>query len=386
MTIGLDARMYGSKVTGIGNYVRDLAAALFALDDQASYRLFLRPEDYLSFRAPHPRIRAVQVSTPWYGWREQLIFPCQVALARCDLMHFPNFNVPLAYRGKFVVTIHDLTPLRFPGPRVARSRLRSYAYRLLLNSTLRRASAVISVSQHSAKEIITFAPHCRSKVTVIYPGLSPAFRRASNYGIVDERLRAYGIRQPYIFYVGVWRDHKNLPGLLDAFKILTHDNHQDLALVLCGSRENEDPKIAPRLAALPPKRVVTLGFVPDQDLPALYQGAAVTVIPSFNEGFGLVGLESLACGTPVVASTTTSLPEVLGAAARYFAPDNPRAMAETIAEVLRPEVREVLLASAATVVQRYQWAACARQTHDLYARVLEGRPSQTTSNDLPAIT
>lgn len=371
MKVGIDARMYGSGVTGIGVYVQELTAALFALGQPTRYHLWLRPSDAKVFVPPTPRVTASAVDIPWYGWREQIFLSRQLKRQRCDLIHFPNFNVPLAYRGKFVVTIHDLTPLRFPGPLQARSGFRRLAYRAVLRSALQRAAKIIAVSEHTAQELAAFEPRIRPKITVVYPGLSPRFSKPTNYGRIQQVLQQSGVRQPYLFFTGVWRDHKNLPGLLAAFAILSRDERLHLQLVLAGSRETEDPRIAPVLATLPADRVKVVGFITDDDLPLWYQGAAVTVVPSFHEGFGFNALESLACGTPVVASRTTSLPEVVGAAARYFPPDDPATMARVIAEALEPGVRQELLAAAKTVVTRYQWARTAAETHAVYARAVE---------------
>lgn len=368
MRIGIDARMYGSFVTGIGVYVRELTKALFGLDASTRFHLWLRPEEARRFSPPNSRVTASALAVPWYSWREQLSLPRQISRERCDLVHFPNFNVPLGYRGKFVVTIHDLTPLRFPGPLQARSRFRRLAYRTVLRAALHNAAAIIAVSRHTADEITAFDPQCRNRITVVYPGLSPTFSKPANHDKIQEQLQRYGVRQPYLFYTGVWRDHKNLPGLISAFKILLNDFRHDIQLVLGGSRENEDPRIAPLLATAPPDRIRIVGFISDQDLPLWYQGAAVTVIPSFNEGFGFNALESLACGTPVAASATTSLPEVVGDAARYFPPENPRAMASVIHEVLQPKVRQELVLRAENVVTRYQWQTAARATHAIYQR------------------
>lgn len=362
--------MYGPRVTGIGNYVQHLTDAMFARDRDAEFVLFLNPDVYQTFVPSNRRVTAVATGAPWYSWQEQLTLPWKLRRQHCDLVHFPNFNHPLGYRGKFVVTIHDLTPLQFPGPNQVRSKVRRAAYLAVLRSALRRAQAIIAVSQHTADEIKAYYPGCAQRLAVIYPGLSPGFLKNENCGIINPQLERWGIRKGYIFYAGVWRDHKNIPNLLRAFKIVRDKYGFAGQLVVGGDQRNADPQIARELKNFSPREVVAPGFILAQDLPDFYRAAAVTVIPSFKEGFGLVAIESLACKTPVAASQTTSVPEVLGRCGRYFPPDEPAVMAERIWELLQPDARADVLQQAPGLVQRFQWSRAAGETLSLYQRAV----------------
>lgn len=360
--------MYGSKVTGIGNYVRHLVDALYQLQTGDEFVLFVQPEQMAQARQAYPRYKIVGVNVRWYGWQEQVRLPRILARERCDVLHFPNFNFPLAYRGKFILTIHDLTPLKFPGPNQQHYAWRRMAYHQLLKAGFRRADAILAVSRHTADEIARFYPPCSDRVKIVYPGLSPAFHGKQNSDIIKSAVERYGIRQPYIFYVGVWRDHKNILGLLDAFAILREQN-TELQLALAGDSSAADNNTRLHLKEFPSGAVITPGFVADEDLPSLYAGASVTVIPSFNEGFGLTGVESLACGTPVAASNTTSVPEVLGVAGRYFSPHDPQQMANVILSLLEINERREVLAKAPAVIERYRWHETARQTLATYHQI-----------------
>ncbi len=368
MRIGIDARMYGSKVTGIGTYVRHLTDALFSLQADDEFVLFMQRRDATQVEPPSGKVKIVAVNMPWYSWREQLQMHRSIRREQCDVVHFPNFNFPLAYRGKFILTVHDLTPLEFPGPNQQRYWWRRMAYIQALKAGFGRAAAIIAVSRHTAEEITRFYPPCDARVNIIYPGLSPAFHENLKYDTLEHTVARYGIRQPYLMYVGVWRDHKNIPGLLDAF-VWLRQRLPKLQLVLAGDQTGADEKVKPRLQRIASGAVVTPGFIPDHDLPALFASASATVIPSFAEGFGLIGIESLACGTPVAASNTTSLPEVLGPAGRYFSPHDSRAMAEVIGDVLDPRTRQQVLGYAPSVVARYRWSEAARQTLALYREI-----------------
>lgn len=369
--IGIDARMYGPQVTGIGNYVQYLGQELVRGNRDDELVFFLPPANAQTFPGVGPRVSVVPVTVPWYSWSEQIIWPAVLARQRCDLVWFPNFNVPILFRNKFVVTIHDLTPLQFPGPNQVRSKIRRAAYRAVLRFALRQAAAIIAVSKHTQREVAEHEPSCAGKIIVIYPGLSPVFQKLPVYGTINQTLDTYGIQQPYLLYSGVWRDHKNLPGLLEAFRILKDKRKTPLQLVLSGDQRNQDPKIAPVLRTFAPHEVIATGFITDVELADLYRGAQVTVIPSFREGFGLTAIESLACGTPVAASRTTSIPEVLGAAGQYFSPDQPLEMAHVIERLIAAPARAQAVRDGARLVQQYQWSVAAKRMMAVFANVVK---------------
>lgn len=369
MRIGIDARMYGSAVTGIGVYVKELTQALFEIDKKNEYVLFLSPSTYEKYVPARPGVSAVRIDTPWYGWREQMYLPHEFARCHCEVVHFPNFNVPALYPGKFVVTIHDLTPLEFPGPNQVRSGLRRFAYRSVLRRGIRRAAKIIAVSKHTAHQIVAFEPRVKGKIAIVYPGLSPSFRKPVDCGIIEDQVEKHGIRKPYLFYTGVWRDHKNIPGLIAAWSWLRDHNDVEVQLVLGGDPGRDYERVAPLIERYPKGSIIAPGFIPDQDLPAYFRGAAVTVIPSFREGFGLLGIESLACGTPVAASETTSLPEVLGAAGRYFPPDNSEQMAKVIYGLMQPGERADVMNLAPAVVEKYRWEIAAQKMLAIYESI-----------------
>ena len=369
MRIGIDARMFGSGVTGIGIYVQQLVQALAASIGNDELVVLVREPD--AARLPHhDKVKVVTSDIPWYSWREQLQLPFILSAQRCDLWHFPNFNIPLRFRGKFVVTVHDLTPFDFPGPNQRRWWWRRAAYRQVMSSAIRRAVRVIAVSRSTAMALAQRWPHGAPNIRVVYPGVAPSFQPAKDYGIIKATLERYHIAQPYLFYTGVWRDHKNLPGLIAAFGELRKTFGFRGQLVLGGARQGEDEKIAAALAHDETGSIVTPGFIPDADLPALFQGAVMTVVPSFSEGFGLIAVESLACGTPVAASQTTSVPEIIGEAGRYFPPDQPREMAKVMRLLLDENERAKVRTISSSVVSRYRWDVTAQKTWDIYREAL----------------
>lgn len=370
MRIGIDARMYGPKISGIGNYVKNLIDNLLIIDKENEYIIFLLKEDFENFSISQKNIKKVLLNVRWYSLKEQMILWRKIEKEKIDVMHFPNFNVPLFYTENFVVTIHDMTPWRFPGPKVKKSKTRSYFYKVVFDSTIKRSDKIITVSHHSRREIEEKYPQFGYKIEVVSIGMGQTFQKCEDYVIIEELKKKYNIVKPYIFFIGVWRDHKNIPGLLHAFEILKTKHILDIQLVLAGDNRSPDGKIIKTLDEISSRQdVKSIGFVSEKELEILYSGALVTVIPSFNEGFGMHALESVSCGTPVVSSNTTSLPEVMGDGALYFDPYNHQEMADVIMKIINNKaLGQKLVGRAREIMKRYSWEKCARQTLEIYKK------------------
>lgn len=372
-TIGIDARMYGPEQTGIGNYIRHLIVNLAEIDKRNNYIIFLLDKEYGAFKLPAENFRKARVFSHWYSWREQILLPWEFSKECLDLMHFPHFNTPVLYSGKSVVTIHDITPFFFPGHKM-NSWLRRNAFKFVFNSSIKKASGVIAVSSSTKNDIVKYFGLKSGKIDVVYEGVDENFKILPNRGKIREELSAnYNVKKPFIFYAGVWRNHKNIVGLLKAFSIIKKRLGGKYQLVLGGKEDPYYPEIKETICELNlEKDIITPGFIPDSEMALFYNSCAIFVIPSFYEGFGLVGLEAFACGTPVVSSNTTSLPEVLGSSALYFDPRDEEQMAAIMIEALENEkTREQMIQNGLKQVQKYSWRRMAEETHDIYNKILE---------------
>ncbi|MBI4134040.1 MAG: glycosyltransferase family 4 protein [Candidatus Terrybacteria bacterium] len=386
MRIGIDARMLGSA-PGIGRYIARLTSELFLLERESEYVLFLREPSYSAYRPARERIRKVYAPERWYGWMEQLTLPWRFMREQFDLLFVPQFNVPLFLPRPFVVTIHDLTQLYVPGPAQLGSVFRRLAFRLVFSMTIRRARAIIAVSEYTKREIIKNFSVPAHRIVVIPegPGFSlkteDAAMSASPHSEPALHLSALrgdgaGFQIPdsrYILAVGVWRPHKNFEGLLEAFARVKRDpQYSDLLLILVGEEDPRYPEVRARILALGLTHAVrTPGVVQDTQLDKLYRNAAAVVIPSRYEGFGFVGLEALARGSPVAASSAAAIPEVLGYAALYFNPDDTEEMASVIGRLLTDAAeRQRILKAAPAVLERYSWRHAAEETLRLFKSVL----------------
>lgn len=368
MKIGIDARMFKTGKTGIGTYIKNLTDNIFAIDRNNEYLLFLLEPEYSMYQIQFPNVKKVLVDSHWYSWKEQIFLPYQLYKEKVDLLHFPHFNTPVMYRDKNILTIHDITPKFFPGHKI-NSWVRRAGFDFAFTQSLAKADKIIAVSSRTKDDLVQHFGVESNKIKVIYEGVSADFQvidkeilRSKNIG------EKYGITKPFLLYVGVWRNHKNVVNLIRAFNLLIQKYKLDLQLVIGGEEDPYYPEVRRTWQSLGlEKHIVTPGLIPQEELPYFYNLASVFVFPSFYEGFGLVGLEAMLCGTPVAASDRGSLPEVLGEAAIYFDPANPEGMAEIIKKVLEDkELKEKLITQGLQQVKKYSWRKCAEETLELY--------------------
>ncbi|PIS05148.1 MAG: hypothetical protein COT81_02735, partial [Candidatus Buchananbacteria bacterium CG10_big_fil_rev_8_21_14_0_10_42_9] len=295
-------------------------------------------------------------------WAEQLKYPKLLRQHNLDMMHFTNFNVPIFYRRKFIVTIHDITPWFFPGPNVRKSLIRKLGYNLTFKLGIKKAWKILVPSEHTKKQLIGHFKIPKDKIKVIYLGATHFSKVQNN----DKIVKKYGILKPYLFYVGVWRDHKNLDTLVEAFNKIKAQH--DVQLILAGQEDKAYPETRQAIEQSSYKSdILTPGFVPGSDLAALYSSAEIYVLPSFNEGFGLGALEATNYGTPVIASSTTSVPEILGDSALYFDPQSAEELAEAANKLLSDKkLSAKIVAKSQAKIKRYDWQTTADKTLQIY--------------------
>ncbi|TRZ77746.1 glycosyltransferase family 1 protein [bacterium] len=368
MKIGIDARMFGSAETGIGNYVKNLVENIVKIDHENEYVLFMMADRIDDPNIPEAQnLKKVPVNSHWYTWSEQLVFPWIIYREKLDLMHFTHFNVPLLYRKPFIVTIHDVTPLFFPGHKM-NSIIRRNAFKLAFNNAVRSSKKIISVSNFTKDQIVkNFNIHAK-KVTTIYEGTGHIFQKEVNYDKIKELKERYGITKPFIFYVGVWRNHKNITGLIKAFDILRNKYKLDIQLVLGGQEDAYYPEVRETWEKLElTEHIIRPGFIKDDELPMFFKSAEVLARPSFIEGFAMVDLEAMSVGVPVAASNSSCLQEILDDAALYFDPLNIEKMAEVINRILTDKkLRDDLIQKGFRQFGKFSWEKCAGETLGIY--------------------
>jgi alpha-1,3-rhamnosyl/mannosyltransferase len=366
MKIAFDLRRIGNP--GIGRYMKCLAESIIARAPEHEYLLLLPPRSEHMVHAPGAQKFCTDLK--YYSFHEQFELPRILSRHKVDLLHSPHFLLPLVRPCPSVATIHDVIYLACPED------LPSFTgrlyYRTMMNASSRMATRIITDSEHSKNEIIRSLHANPEKIEVVYPAVDPFFHAASDPAEVASARSTFGIDGDYILCVGIYKPRKNHTGLLKAFQLLLKGGIQS-QLVVAGPMAEGEPILRALARELGIAQHVTFtGFLSDADLRALYSGARVCVCPSLYEGFGFTVLEAMACGTPVVCSFATSLPEVAGNAALYFDPHKPEEMASQLSRVFMVDaVRTSLILQGRTNLLRFNWEETARQTLEVYHQALQ---------------
>lgn len=366
MKIGIDARMY-QKGLGIGRYIGELIMNLEKLDTENEYVLFLRKENWNMYHPRSKRFRKVLADIPWYGWKEQIFFPYIIRREHVDLMHFPHFTVPFLYRDPFVVTIHDIIMQKMPqSSRRAATTLHPFFYTVkyviytaILKSAIHRTCAVLTVSKTTKQDLVSILHAKEANIIVTYEG-SPQPLQTTK--------QPTDIVKPFFLTVGSAYPHKNLDVLLLAWKQMCSRDACVYHLILCGQDDHFTRNFCQKIKEMGLERYVHhVGLVSDEELAWLYQNAVALIAPSLEEGFGLPAVEALTYGTPVLASRIPIFQEILGQAALYFDPKNPRELIERIdSNIADPLFRKRQKEIGLMTIARYQWETTARETLSAY--------------------
>lgn len=371
LNILIDARR--AKDFGIGTYIRGLVRGLGLIDSANRYTLVASQEEGLALGDLPPNFQmAAYARTDDSQW-DNLLFPMFIRRLKPDLVHIPLNRVPLWMPQPYVVTIHDMANLLFEAEH---SRLRLSLRRWRFRRGLTRASFLIAVSDATRRNVENAVNVPPGRIRRIYNAPDPEFTaRASSSGAEQNGrvLERYQVGYPYLLYAGNIRAHKNIPRLVEAFAVLreqlsSHPEYRDLHLILIGDTIARNAAVRQAVFRSRISHLVRfLGFVPSDTLRCFYQSAAAFVFPSRYEGFGLPPLEAMACGTPVVASNVSSLPEVVGDAAILVNPENVFDIARGIREVLVDRsLRCALVQKGFDQVARFSWRDTARQVLEIY--------------------
>jgi len=384
MRVGIDGRAFqpgfkGHLGRGIGLYAAELVRALARI---GGVELVIHFDPWRSIdetRVPAGLARAWYPRGPFgrplhHHLATQFLVPAALERNRLDLFHFMAMqDAPLRLTGRCVITVHDVILFAMQSAYDEGKRLRYRLVRMLERSTVRRASLILTDSEASRDDIVRFLQIDPARVRVATLGVDARFAPCPDSAIAALRTRL-GLTRPYLLYMGGIDVRKNVPRLLDAYSRVRAGRADPPELVLAGAIERE-----PRFGALREQaRALGLesalrlvGYVADQDLPVLLAGAEAFVYPSFYEGFGLPPLEAMACGTPVVASRASSLPEVLGDGALLVPPEDTGALAAAIGRILdEPDLAADLGRRGRARAAGFTWERTAQTTLAAYRELM----------------
>ncbi len=406
------------RFVGVGDsqtrYVLELVKGILSLDKNNEYTLLIRPvgvrdtcdlfeisngkflasnqlkssnfeseikELNKSIKLKNNNLQLKLLDIKHYSLGEQTKLLKYLNAEKFDLVHFTQFNHPVRYHGKYVITIQDLTLI---GHLHRQNIIKSIAFKKVMKSAAKDSAKIIAISKTTINDLIDFYNVPKDKFEIIYHGVDHKQFNLSVKSKANEikNFKAkFDITGEYILYTGMWKRHKNILRMLKAFELFkTQHPDSNIQLVLVGRIDKKEPEVIKEIERINNKlneeysihnAVVTTGFVAEEELPIAYAGAFAYCIPSLSEGFGWPPLEAMACGTPVIASSESSIPEICGKAPLYFGAYNIKDMAEKMAKVTTDvKLRKELIKKGLEQVQKYHWEETAEKTLRVYKDLL----------------
>jgi glycosyltransferase involved in cell wall biosynthesis len=372
MKIVIDARLYGLENAGLGRYVMNLVEKLKTSDTNNTYYILLRKKYYDSLIFPN-NWKKVLADYHHYSFKEQILLPIMLYWLHPDLVHFPHFNVPILYFGKFVVTIHDLIMHRFKDEATTTLPkylyvIRRLGYTLGFWTAINRSSNIIVPTNEVKKEVQIYYPKIDdNKIVCTYEG-GPDI--VSTNIKAEEIKKKYDISKPYFIYYGNAYPHKNLRLLAEGIKTINKAN-ENVELFISTPRNVFADRLIKLIEEIGIKKYVKFpGFVSDEEISALLKGSVGFAYPTLMEGFGLQGLEALSIGTLVLVSDIPVFREVYKDKVIYFDPNDVEslvwAMKKAIA--MKENERNIWITQGKEYVKNYSWDKMAKETLAVYEK------------------
>lgn len=372
MRIGIDARVLGTS-RALDVYTKNILVEFFKLSSPHQFYPLVKDREQLERIGFGGVEHGIVPSRPTF--LEHLFFKFQISNFKLDLIWHPDNREFLNCLDNSVVTIHDTFPLKLPHLILSTNPiilLKQKFFYFLQKKALQKTKLVITVSQNSAVDISEYYSIPKERIRVVYEGVEERFFRKAEQKEVEKTLNKYQIKAPFIFYIGGLNAHKNVVLLIEALNMV---KNKKINLVIGGktvtdrsTSQNIYPDLIKKIRNLSLQdRVYFPGFIVDQELPSVYKGALAFVYPSLYEGFGLPPLEAMASGTPVIASNTASLPEVVGEAGILLDPNEAVGFAKAIDKLSEEEnLRRDFINKGVKRAQGFRWQKTAREVLSLF--------------------
>lgn len=375
MRIAIDARgINWYSGTGIGTYTENVLKNLLNIDKENFYQLYWSGDKYEDYEKPNSNI--VMCSKKHQRFFQEHFFPVSLENEKIDLYHIPQNGIGVTPNigCKKMCTIHDLIPYIMPET-VGRGYLLKFLKEMPI--IIEESTGILTVSEYSKRDILKFFPIDESKIYVTPLAADSKYTPLDKEKCKEIIKEKYGIDKPFLLYIGGFSERKNVRSLIISFaKVMKHSN-KEYNLVIVGSYRDSSQELVKLKDSLNMQDYIKFtGFAPDEDLPIYYNACEAFVYPSFYEGFGLPPLEAMNCGTPVITTNVTSIPEVVGDGGILINPYNDKELQSAMelilgSDTLRREYSRLGLQRA----KLFSWEITARNTlkayEDVHNKILE---------------
>lgn len=362
MKIGIAARGLSERSGGVKQYIESITTALLKVDTVNEYYIFHSEYDHIN---KFPTAKNIVIESSSKMLWDYILLPKELNKYQLDVIIFPKNVIPFCISAKSLVVIHDLA--YFMPELNAYPLIDTLYMKSMIRSSIKRANYVISVSRNTKNDIVEIIGTDESQVKVIYEAADQKYRQITDNIRLNEIKNKYQLADKFIFYSGSLSPRKNMLRFLTAFnKIKDTIPHK---LVLTGGKSWKDKNVHEMIDQIGDS-IIKLGHVPDEDMPFIYNLADLFVYPSLYEGFGLPPLEAMACGCPVIASNTSSIPEVVGNAAIIVDPYKTEELEKAMYQLLtNRELREISIQNGRERVKHFTWENSAREMLHLFKKI-----------------
>ncbi|MFX0136786.1 MAG: glycosyltransferase family 4 protein [Candidatus Hodarchaeota archaeon] len=374
MKICFDARVIINHKTGLGNYTYNLLKYLLEIDKNNLYIVLINKKlrnDHPLFNLKQDNIIEKIVNIPPVSFKQQYLLPMELFNEKFDLYHYPNWDVPILQKCKTIFTIHDLTYLLHKNLYVNFSLIKRIYTRINIYLGLKKAKKIIAVSENTKRDLLKISNIPSDKIRVIYESCEDIFKNSKLKKEKNNQIFNLKKIEKYFLFVGEKRPHKNLIRIINAFHLFKN-RYNNYKLIIAGKQyaEYEEPEqLVKKLDLI--NDIIFYDYVDIETLINLYQKAEALLFVSIYEGFGIPILEAMACGTPVITSNLSSMPEIAGDAALTVNPYNINEIVEAMTLIVQDvNLRYELVKNGFKRIMDFSWKKAAEQTLKLYESVL----------------
>ena len=367
MRIGLEVSPLAINSSGIPNYILRLLHGFASIDKENQYFLYTnRPIPFDLGLPDNFRTVILKRPLPRFQMWFQIELPHRLKKDGIDVFHGLFSRLPFVLPVPSVITVHDLSGYKMPRLHKRKTHFTNLMYPFYV----KKASRIIAVSEFTAKELASCFPETSSKTTVVHEAAPTEYSEVTEESELSRIREKYNLPPRFFLFLGTLEPRKNLPGLLEAF--LQMADSVPHSLVISGAVGWKTGELFDKLKMSGAEdRIRLTGFVDRKDIPALLSLADIFLYPSLYEGFGLPILEAMACGTPVITSNTSSMPEVAGGAALLVDPGSPESISNAIMTLAHDEGRRTLLREKGLVrAGEFSWEKSAKETLQVYRRIM----------------